>query len=184
MKIATRLSELSDQAAIAEANRLIAVTAARFTAHARWMGLAYEGKEVVDAQSGFVVGMTALFRYARGESVPSPIVETFLDELLTLMFAGLGSGALALPSFQRMQDRPWAIAWRLAELRLFLERGEGMDRKQFAHLVGTREDEVASALERNHYPRDGKVPPDMLRAILLAIDSERSDVSSSALHND
>lgn len=131
-----RLAELSDKAAVVEAQRILTVIMARRHQVNRWLGI--DGFEPIayDENSGLAMGMLALFRYARGENVPPPLVQSFLDELLTLMFTGLASGAMALPPFNKMQDRPWALAWRIAELRLAIENGMDLDTEQFAHLMG------------------------------------------------
>ncbi len=128
---------LDDQAALAEASRIRAATAARWCEHATWFGLDCATPESNQRQhSGFDVGFLALFRYARGQDVPPFIVRAFLADLLNLMFAGLASGAIALPKWDKMADRPWAYAWRLAELRLCAEDPQEMNADELAHLLG------------------------------------------------
>ena len=99
-----------------------------------------------------------MFRYARGEDVPAFVVRDFIDELLKLMFGGLASPSFALPPFRRMQDKPWAIAWRAAELRLATEGGEDIDIPQLAHLLGVRAGMLADHI-RSHFPESGELVP-------------------------
>ena len=140
------LSSLDDNAALAECQRLRKVVVARWQQHATWFGLEAVDPAQATEFSGFELGMLALFRYARGEAVPPPLVESFIDELLTLLFAGIASGVLAIPPWHRMEDRPWAHALRLAELRLCLIKGEAVERKTLCALLGLSADELAEFL--------------------------------------
>ena len=110
-----KLCELTDLCAQAECRRLLLIVNARRRQEAQWFGHDSVSLFEYDENSAFVCGMVSLFRYARGEAVPPVLVESFLDTFLNMMFCGLASGVLALPSFKKMEDRPWAMAWRLAE---------------------------------------------------------------------
>lgn len=159
-----KLSELSDKAAEVEARRLLTVIMARRHQMNHWLGI--DGFEPIayDENSGLAMGMLALFRYARGENVPPPLVASFLDELLTLMFSGLASGAMALPAFNKMQDRPWALAWRAAELRLAVEAGNELETEQFAHLLGISPISVREGLVQRGVTDTSHVPTAVLRS--------------------
>lgn len=142
-----KLNNLSDEAARAECRRLILVMNDRRRKENAWFGCDDGRQLTFDDNSAFVTGMCALFRYARGNAVPSFVVKHFLDEFLTLMFAGVASGVLALPKFEKMADKPWAFAWRTAELRMTLEQDKNAQIaiSDAAHLLGiTRETLVAS----------------------------------------
>ena len=127
---------LDDAAARAEACRLAATAHARWAKHATWFGFTEPDAQPPLEDSPFAVGMLALFRYARGEAVPPFIVRSVLDDLLELLFGGLASPALGLPPWRRMGDRPWALAWRAAELRLLVESEEPVEASVLAHLLG------------------------------------------------
>ena len=99
-----KLTDLSDIAAESECRRLLMVVNARRKRDNAWFN--YDESPIVyDDDSAFVVGMKSLFRYARGESIPPFVVRDYLSQLLDLLFAGIASGALALPALGR-----WAIA--------------------------------------------------------------------------
>ena len=139
------LDELTDVAAVAEARRLAQVLWARQKQHSQWLGQE-EPIHVFDENCGFVMGMLSMFRYARGEQVPSFLVRDYMDELLNLMFCGLASNVLALPSFNRMQDKPWALAWRRAEIRLIIEAAEPVEVSRLAHLLGLPANDLSHRL--------------------------------------
>ena len=165
-----RLRDLTDESARMEARRLVTVVVARRRMLDSWFGVT--SPEVVEycEDSGFAAGMLALFRYARGEAVPGVLVEDFLGDFLTLMFCGVASGAMALPSFRRMGDRPWALAWRAAELRLALASGEDLDVTQFAHLMCVGVSEVQEALAlRGVEVAGGMVPHGVLVSLVEAL---------------
>lgn len=130
-----KLTDLSDIAADSECRRLLTVVQARRRRDNAWFNHDEPPIEY-DDNSAFVVGMRSLFRYARGESIPAFVVRDYLEQLLDLLFAGIASGALALPSFKKMGDRPWAHAWRRAEIRMALEDDVPMSVSQMAHLLG------------------------------------------------
>lgn len=142
-----KLNELSDEAARAECRRLILVLNARRRKENAWFGCDDGPQLSFDENSAFVTGMCALFRYARGNAIPAFVVQNFLDEFLTLMFAGVASGVLALPKFEKMADKPWALAWRAAELRMTLERDENAQiaLSDAAHLLGTTSDMLSAS---------------------------------------
>ncbi|MDX9719440.1 MAG: hypothetical protein RBU37_01740 [Myxococcota bacterium] len=169
MTASTRhLLSFDDQAARAEATRLAQVVRQRWLKHADWLGLrAGEADPVDDGPCPFELGMLAMFRYARGDNVPPFIVRSFIDELLELMFAGLASGALALPSWQKMEDRPWAAAWRAAELRLLLESEDAPELQQLAYLLGVKPHTLEERLRAAGVSLDqGRARAEALRPIL------------------
>ena len=141
-----KLNDLNDEAARAECRRLILVMNARRRRENAWFGCDDRQPLTFDENSAFVTGMCALFRYARGNAIPSFVVKNFLDEFLTLMFAGVASGVLALPKFEKMADKPWALAWRTAELRMALEQDENaqIPISDAAHLLGTTRETLIS----------------------------------------
>lgn len=142
-----RLDTLDDSAARSEAQRLFLVASARWEKEQGWFNVPAQRKQPADdGASPFEMGMLAMFRCARGEDVPGFIVRNFIDDLLTLMFAGLGSGVLAIPGWQKMADRPWALAWRLAETRLDLADGERVKLEDLALLCGLEVAEVEHTL--------------------------------------
>lgn len=149
----TKLTDLSDSSAHAEARRLALVIMARREGLDAWLGIPrLEPQPQPSQESGFQAGMLALFRYARGEAVPAFIVRDFLDDLLKLMFCGLASPSMAVPSFERMGDRPWAHAWRLAELRLVCEEKQDVDTASLAHLLAVPAAELIRYLESRGLP--------------------------------
>lgn len=158
------LDELTDIAAVAEARRLAQVLWARQKQHAQWLGQE-EPIHVFDENCGFVMGMLSMFRYARGEQVPSFLVRDYMDELLNLMFCGLASNVLALPSFSRMQDRPWALAWRRAEIRLIIEDAEPVEVSRLAHLLGISSHELAQRLQLSDAD-NGMVSAEALKGLI------------------
>ncbi len=144
------LSDLSDTAALAEAKRLSLVIMARRDKLDTWIGVPSSSPAPKpDENSGFTIGMLAMFRYARGEDVPDAIVRVFIDDLLELLFCGLASPSMALPSFRRMEDRPWAHAWRAAELRLIRSAHEDTDTGTLAHLLKIPSNTLAKYLIQN-----------------------------------
>ena len=148
-----KLIDISDNSANAEAKRLSLVIMARRDELDAWIGIPrIEPQPQPSPDSGFTAGMLALFRYARGEAVPSFIVRDFLDDLLKLMFCGLASPSMAVPSFSRMGDRPWAHAWRLAELRLIREEKQDVDPPTLAHLLGISPAELMNYLTAKDLP--------------------------------
>lgn len=162
-----RLTEFTDAAADAESRRLLMVIGAQRRVQNTWFGIENTGTVAFQEDAAFVVGMRALFRYARGVDVPYVMVRDFLDDLLNLMFCGLASNNLALPPFRRMADKPWALAWRAAELRMALEGHEVMDVPQLAHLLGIRPEELSTQiLAQGLSVVDGVVPEAFLRQML------------------
>lgn len=150
---ARRLTSLDDDAARAEALRLSRVALARWRQHAEWMGFEVPGEHAEQERPHmFESGMLALFRYARGEDVPEMVVEDFLDQLLNLLFAGLASGALALPRFRKMEQRPWALAWRLASARLMISSEQPVDLTELAHILDVGARELVAELESRSVP--------------------------------
>ncbi|MFA5625479.1 MAG: hypothetical protein WC966_10575 [Bradymonadales bacterium] len=172
------LRELSDKAAEIEARRLLTIIIARRHQMNRWLGIDAFEHIVYDENSGLAMGMLALFRYARGENVPAPLVQSFLDELLALMFTGLASGVMALPPFNRMQDRPWALAWRVAELRLAIEQKIHIESKQFAHLLGVSPIVVREGLQQRGISDTSHVPADVLQEWFQSIVDETATTQS------
>ena len=160
-----RLNDLTDTAAIAECRRLAQVIWARERDYDQWLGQT-ETQHEFDENCGFVSGMLAMFRYARGEAVPPFIVRDFINELLNLMFCGLASNMLALPGFNRMQDKPWAIAWRTAELRLALETDEPMEISQLAHLLGMSGTELKKQIQMQFPEADTLVPREYIQSLM------------------
>lgn len=160
-----RLNDFSDIAAIAECRRLAQVIWSRERDYAQWLGQT-ESMHEFDENCGFVSGMLAMFRYARGEAVPPFIVRDFINELLNLMFCGLASNMLALPGFNRMQDKPWAIAWRFAELRLALETDETMEISQLAHLLGIPASELKMQIKERFPDVQDIVPGEYIKSLL------------------
>lgn len=168
-----RLTEFTDMAADAECRRLLMVLGAQRRVQNAWFGCESVGTIEFKADAAFTGGMRALFRYARGEAVPYVIVRDFLDDLLNLMFCGLGSNHLALPPFSRMADKPWALAWRVAELRMAWEGHETMDVPQMAHLLGIRQTELLAQIESQGMSlTDGNVPRGFLQQMLDKLNSE------------
>lgn len=144
------LRDLSDTAALAEAKRLSLVILARRDKLDAWIGVPLQiPTPKPNEDSGFTIGMLAMFRYARGEDVPAPIVRTFIDDLLELLFCGLASPSMALPGFRRMEDRPWAHAWRAAEIRLICAEKEDTDAGTLAHLLKIPSSTLAKYLLQN-----------------------------------
>ena len=144
------LSDFSDTAALAESKRLSLVILARRTKLDDWTGLERETITPKPSEnSGFTTGMLTLFRYARGEDVPATLVRSFLDDLLELMFCGLASPEMALPSFSKMGDRPWAHAWRAAEIRLVVDEQEPVETPTLAHLLCIPSHTLARYLMQN-----------------------------------
>lgn len=140
-----KLNKLTDENAIAECRRLLLVIQADRNTQNDWLGAPQQSLPF-DENSAFVRGMTAMFRYARGEAVPTIIVKDFIDTFLTLMFCGHASNSLALPPFRRMHDKPWAAAWRLAELRLAFETDDPVEIPQLAHLLGISQAELIAQI--------------------------------------
>ncbi|MBQ1266605.1 MAG: hypothetical protein IIY06_07540 [Proteobacteria bacterium] len=168
----TKLIDLSDSSAKAEAKRLSLIIMARRDTLDAWIGIPRVEPQPMPAEdSGFHAGMLALFRYARGEAVPAFIVRDFLDDLLKLMFCGLASPSMAVPSFSRMGDRPWAHAWRLAELRLVREEKRDVDSATLAHLLGISLSELAHYLEARGLPNH-TVPAEALDDICQSVQAE------------
>lgn len=162
-------SDLSDVAALAEAKRLLLILSAQRRHQNMLFGCSDNGTIEFEADSGWSMGMTALFRYARGESVPVFIVQDFLDELLKIMFCGLATNAMALPPFKRMADKPWAVAWRLCELRQAFEGEIDMDVSQLAHLLGEPASEIALRLSEQGFSTEDAIPEKMLHEIYEAL---------------
>ena len=104
-------------------------------------------------------------------------VRDYLDSLLDLLFAGIASGVWALPPFEKMGDRPWAHAWRRAEIRMALETGEPMPVGQMAHLLGVTPDALrrSIALATGHEAAGDVVPRDYLNHCLDAARAECCD---------
>lgn len=160
-----RLLDLTDASAYAECRRiLLAVNGARagishwFNDEARAMAW--------DENCAFCSGMLGLFRYARGESVPRAIVRNFLDMFLSLMFCGLASGAMALPPFAKMADKPWAVAWRVAEIRLSMEEMQPMPVANLAHLFGMGANEIENDIAScGMASKNGMAPAPYLRVL-------------------
>jgi len=162
-----RLDTLDDAAARAEARRLALVAAARWEKEQGWFNIPTQRTQAADdGASPFEMGMLALFRCARGEDVPGFIVRSFIEDLLTMMFAGLGSGVLAIPAWNKMADRPWALAWRLAETRLDLADGQSVKVDDLAVLCGLDGDDLESALRALSAPTSGLVAAAHARRIL------------------
>lgn len=162
-----RLTEFTDVAADAECRRLLMVLSAQRRQQNAWFDIEDSGTLVFHPDAAFGAGMRALFRYARGEAVPYVIVRDFLDELLNLMFCGLASNQLALPPFSRMADKPWALAWRMAELRMAWEGCETMDVPQMAHLMGVRQEVLLTQIEEQGLTvTDGMIPPEFLKLMM------------------
>ncbi len=176
------LTSLDDNAARLEGRRVATVALARWRQNADWLGYPHtQSAPVNDGPSPFENGMLALFRYARGEDVPEVIVASFIDELLTLMFAGLASGALALPGFDKMRDRPWAVAWRAAELRLNASAHEPVSWSQLAHLLGADEPTLRATVGTLGYDSKAEaVSHKALVALLRAASDAPQDLSPSA----
>lgn len=140
-----KLNKLTDENAIAECRRLLLVIQADRNVQNDWFGAPPQSLPF-DENSAFARGMTAMFRYARGEAVPPIIVKDFIDTFLSLMFCGHASNSLALPPFKRMHDKPWAAAWRLAELRLAFETDDPVEIPQLAHLLGISQAELIAQI--------------------------------------
>lgn len=160
-----KLSDFSDTAALAEVKRLTLVIMARRTKLDNWIGVTQDlCKPQPATESGFSSGMLSLFRYARGEDVPAFIVRDFLDDLLELMFCGLASPEMALPSFSNMNDRPWAHAWRAAEIRLVIDEAEPVETPTLAHLLCIPSHTLARYLIQNRM-NPNYVPGDKLKEV-------------------
>ena len=160
-----RNNDLSDVAAQAECRRLLMVIHAQRRVQDAWFGREDTAPLEFDENSAFAMGMTSLFRYARGLNVPAPIVQSFRDELLKLLFCGLASNAIAMPSFRRMGDRPWAHALRLAELRLAIDGEEEIEFAGLSHLLGVSQNELRARLAMPDIAPDDVVPPEALEIL-------------------
>ena len=169
------LNELTDEAAIAECRRLLFIISARKRELAQWFGDDDAHTIAFEENSAFAMGMISMFRYARGMDIPPFVVRDFIDELLKLMFGGLASGSFALPPFRRMTDKPWAIAWRVAELRLAAEGGEDIDIPQLAHLLGTKPAELADHIHAHFPDAESLVPREFLDEIIEALKQGQAD---------
>ena len=169
------LNELTDEAAIAECRRLLFVISARKRELAQWFGDDDAHTIAFEENSAFAMGMISMFRYARVMDIPPFVVRDFIDELLKLMFGGLASGSFALPPFRRMTDKPWAIAWRVAELRLAAEGGEDIDIPQLAHLLGTKPAELADHIHAHFPDEESLVPREFLDEIIEALKQGQAD---------
>lgn len=157
---------LKDDMAYAECRRLLMVLSAQRRILSQWLGETTAPADIpLNEDSAFVSGMLAMFRYARGEQVPTVIVQDFRDELLKVMFSGLASGAFALPPFQRMADKPWAVAWRLAEIRLAFEGYESTDVSQLAHLLGISRGALTQQLIAHGYDPNTAIPAEFLHEL-------------------
>ena len=157
---------LSDAAAFEECRRILKIVSAQRRLHAQWFGEdAVPGEIACNEDSAFAQGMLAMFRYARGMAIPAVIVQDFRDELLRMMFCGLASGTLALPPFRRMADKPWAMAWRLAEIRLALEGHETTDLSQLAHLLAMPQNALACELAARGYDPMQPIPAEFLQKV-------------------
>lgn len=165
------LNTLTDAVALAESRRLILVVGARQREWNRWFHFE-DGTTAFDPNSGFVMGMLAMFRYARGEAVPSFFVHDFIDSFLKLMFCGLANNTMALPPMRRMADKPWAHAWRLAELRLAVEGEERMDISQLAHLLGRKEEEVRDEIHKVYPETADEVPHAYLQSVMRILSGQ------------
>ena len=161
-----KLKDLTDAAALSEGKRLIKIALARRSDLARWFGIDESLPLECDENSAFLMGILALFRYARGQEVPPTLVRSFLDQFLVMMFTGLARGAMALPPFHRMGDRPWAHAWRAAEIRLAVEEDEALEISEFAHLMGMSVSELEDLITANGFANDGSVPKALIEAML------------------
>lgn len=164
--------DLSDLAAQRECKRLLQIMTAQRRSQNHWLNKEDPKPLIFDENSAFANGMRSLFRYARGEFVPPPIVMDFIDELLKLMFCGLASNTMALPPFERMSDRPWAIAWRFAELRLGIEGHETLDISQLAHLLGVPPATLRQRLEMVGFCDIDVVPEAFLKEMYQALIGE------------
>ena len=157
---------LNDDMAYAECRRILIILSAQRRVHSQWLGEKTPPADILfNEDSAFVSGMLAMFRYARGEQVPPVIVQDFRDDLLKLMFSGLASGAFALPPFKRMADKPWAIAWRMSEIRLAFEGHESTDLSQLAHLLGISRGVLAQQLISHGYDPNMDIPADFLHTL-------------------
>jgi hypothetical protein len=172
------LNELTDESAIDECRRLLFIISARKRELAQWFGDDDAHTIAFEENSAFAMGMISMFRYARGMDIPPFVVRDFIDELLKLMFGGLASGSFALPPFRRMTDKPWAIAWRIAELRLAAEGSETIDIPQLAHLLGTKSAVLADHIHA-HFPDAGtNVPQAFLDEMIDAFKQTDGDIAS------
>ncbi len=169
------LNELTDEAAVAECRRLLFVISARKRELAQWFGDEEARTIAFEENSAFAMGMISMFRYARGMDIPPFVVRDFIDELLKLMFGGLASGSFALPPFRRMTDKPWAIAWRVAELRLAADGGEDIDIPQLAHLLGAKPTELAAHIHAHFPDAESLVPREFLAEIIEALRQGQAD---------
>ena len=157
---------LDDNTAIEECKRLLAIISARRRLDSSWYGEETPTQEIpFNPNSGFVSGMLAMYRYARGESAPAVVVQDFRNDLLRLMFGGLATGAYALPTFERMAEKSWANAWRLAELRLAIEGHEITVVPQLAHLLGITQNALSKQLTARGFDPDENIPPVFLQTI-------------------
>ncbi len=161
--------DLTDVAAKAECRRLLLVISAQRRIHNQWFGEDEPAQINLKEDSAFCFGMISMFRYARGEDVPAFVVQDFIDELLKLMFCGLATDQMALAPFKRMQDRPWAVAWRLAELRLAMEGYGELDVPGLAHLLGEKRQSVEQKLIEKGIDPEGSLPASIFREIYEAI---------------
>lgn len=164
-----KLNDLTDESAKSEARRILSIIAARRRHESDWTGQNSSEDFTLNEASAFFNGMLALFRHARGESVPSPIVMDFTDDLLKLMFCGLANNTMALPPFKRMEDKPWATAWRFSELRLGFEGEIEMDVSQLSHLLGESPQIIRSQLIEHGFSSSDIVPSIFLKEIYEAL---------------
>ena len=165
-----KLNELTDDTALAECRRLLNVIQADRAVQNSWLGAPQE-QLPFDENSAFVRGMTAMFRYARGEAVPPVLVKDFIDTFLTMMFCAHASNSLALPPFRRMQDKPWAAAWRLAELRLAFETDDPVEPQQLAHLLGIQTADLCAQIGAHC----SEVPRNFIQKLYETIKAELTD---------
>ena len=161
-------SKLSDEAALAEAKRIIMVSKARWRQMADSFGIAepLQGPDEFKEDCPFARSLLAIFRYARNVDVPEFIVRSAIDELLTLMFAGLANGVMALPAFDKMADKPWAMAWRIAELRLIYNSPDPTDTATFAHLMGIPAANIKREITERGFNNPNMVPSIIARALI------------------
>ena len=177
-----QFNPLDDNAALTECRRILFIISARRRVENKWFGQESEPSDIpLNEDSAFVSGMLAMFRYARGEDVPPAIVQDFRDVLLNLMFTGLASGALALPSFRRMADRSWAIAWRLAEIRLALEGHETTDVSQLAHLLGVTQNVLAQQLIARGYDPNAPIPAAFLQDLYAELNKSQEQTVKAVM---
>lgn len=158
-------NDLSDNAAIAECRRLLLVVSAQRRVHDDWFGHENAGPIEIEENSAFCMGMLALFRYARGQNVPASLVQSFRDDLLKILFCGLASNTMAIPSYRRMSDRPWAHALRLAEMRLAFSGTETIDWNRLAHLLDVKLTDLLSQFPDLEVSAEDVVPPEVFRVL-------------------